>query len=285
MDPHDESLSVLIGHGQRLLQAASIEDARHESRRLLAHVLGASPMALPGRRAVSAEQRARFEALLLRRAAHEPLAYLTGSQGFWTLELDVSGDTLIPRSDSETVIESLLRLRPDRGRVRRVLDLGTGSGCLLLAALGEYGQAIGVGVDLSQQACRLAAGNARRNALAERAMMVCGRWLDALSGPGFDVIISNPPYIATDEIPLLMPDVALYEPHLALNGGADGLDAYRIILGDVDRLLTPGGIILLEIGQDQQAAVIALGLDAGFQLLDLRPDLGGIVRVVALARA
>ncbi len=285
MDPDDESLSALIAWGQRLLLSASIEEARRESRRLLAHVLGVSSAGLLGRHRAGAAERTRFEDLLRRRAAHEPLAYITGRQGFWTLDLDVSRDTLIPRGDSETVIECLLRLRPDRSRIRRVLDLGTGTGCLLLAALREYEQASGFGIDLSLAACRVAAGNAGRNGLAERALIVCGRWHDALAGPGFDLVLSNPPYIASDEIPLLMPEVVRHEPHLALDGGPDGLAAYRLILRGLDRLLAPGGIVLLEIGQGQAPAVTALGASAGYRLLEVGQDLGGISRVVALAQA
>ncbi|WP_428375035.1 peptide chain release factor N(5)-glutamine methyltransferase [Lichenicoccus sp.] len=285
MDPDDESLSALLVLGQRLLLSASIEDARRESRRLLAHALGVSLDGLPSRHRIGADARLRFEGLLRRRAAHEPFAYITGSQGFWTLDLDVSAHTLIPRGDSETVIESLLRLRPDRSRAWRVLDLGTGTGCLLLAALHEYRQATGLGVDLSPAACRVAARNARRTGLAERAMLVCGRWHDALAGPRFDIILSNPPYIPTGEIPLLMPEVARHEPHLALDGGPDGLEAYRSILRDLGRRLAPGGIVLLEIGQGQAAAVTALGSAAGFRLLEVRQDLGGVARALALAQA
>lgn len=285
MPPDDERLSALIAHGQRLLQSAGIEDPRRESRRLLAHALGVDAAGLLDRDHVDAGGREIFGGLVRRRMAHEPFAYITGRQSFWTLDLAVSGQTLIPRADSETVIEALLALRPDRGRDLRILDLGTGTGCLLLAALSEYAQATGLGVDLSEAACRVAVANARHNHLAARTMMLCGRWGDALgprSGCRFDVVLSNPPYIRHDDVAGLMPEVARHEPHLALDGGPDGLDAYRAILPGLGHLLAPGGVVLLEVGRGQDQALAGLAAAVGLRLIGTRCDLGGIVRVVCL---
>ena len=286
MHPQDESLSSIIACGRNLLTAAGIEDPRRESRLLLAHALGVPAPELRGATTVDAAARARFDAMLRRRLAHEPFAYITGSQGFWTLDLAVSPDTLIPRADSETVIEALLSLRPDRDRALRLLDLGTGTGCLLLAALSEYPRAAGIGVDRSEPACRLAAANAARNGLSGRAAMLCADWWAAIRpGDRFDVVISNPPYIPARDIPGLMPEVARHEPQLALDGGTDGLRCYRIILGTLREALAPEGVALLEVGQGQEAAVSAIAASCGLRPVGTRADLGGVVRVVCLAPA
>ncbi|TLU72771.1 peptide chain release factor N(5)-glutamine methyltransferase [Lichenicoccus roseus] len=288
MHPKDESLSATIAHGQQLLMSAGIENPRRESRLLLAHALGLPALGPVGCGTVDQAVRERFDAMLRRRMAHEPFAYITGSQGFWTLDLAVSPDTLIPRADSETVIEALLTLRPERGRALRLLDLGTGTGCLLLAALSEFPCAVGLGIDRSEAACRMAAANAVRNGLAGRAMMLCGEWLEAVrlgEADRFDVVISNPPYIPVQDIAGLMPEVSGHEPRLALDGGPDGLRSYRIILAALREALAPGGLALLEIGQGQDMAVSALAGASGLRLASLRADLGGVVRVVCLEAA
>jgi release factor glutamine methyltransferase len=170
------------------------------------------------------------------------MALILGHAGFWTLDLEVSADTLIPRADSEALVELALQLRPPPPRPGgpRILDLGTGTGCLLLALLAEWPMAEGVGVDLNPAAAALAARNAARNGLADRARFLAGHWAGALDAR-FDLVLSNPPYIESAAIPGLMPEVALHEPQAALDGGADGLDAYRAILAELPRLLAPGG--------------------------------------------
>ncbi len=225
----------------------------------------------------------RFADLLARRVAHEPMAFLVGSQGFWTLELEVSPATLIPRPDSETLIEAAIAAFPDRAQVRRVLDLGTGTGCLLLAALVEFPAASGVGIDRVPDAAVLARRNAAANLLADRAAFLCGDWAGAIQG-SFDLILSNPPYIETADIAGLMPDVAQFEPASALDGGADGLDGYRTIIPMLRGLLAPGGVAVLELGQGQADAVAGLAMEAGFTTTT-RDDLGGIVRAAILRRA
>jgi release factor glutamine methyltransferase len=272
--------SEALRRGAAVLAAAGIEDARREARLLLHHLL-----ALPDRAMAPANapvDEARFEALLARRAGREPLAFILGRQGFWTLDLAVSPATLIPRADSETLIQAALAAFPERARVRRVLDLGTGTGALLLAALAEFPHAWGIGIDLSPAAAALAARNATANRLAGRAGFLCGNWAAALAGTKFDLVLANPPYIASAEIAGLMPEVALHEPRTALDGGADGLEAYRDIIADLPRLLAPGGAAILELGQGQAPAVQAMGQSAGFMYRRLRDDLGGIARALVL---
>ena len=198
---------------------------------------------------------AALEPLLVRRIAHEPLALIVGHREFWSLDFAVSPPTLIPRPESETADRGGARgVQPDRPPPRRVLDLGTGTGCLLLAALSEFSAAFGVGVDRSAEAVRLAAGNATALGLADRAAFACGDWAEALDAR-FDLVLCNPPYIPTSELSGLMPDVALYEPRSALDGGADGLAAYRGLVPNLRGLLASDGIAVLELGVGQLAPV------------------------------
>ena len=219
---------------------------------------------------------------MARRAARAPLAFLTGTQAFWTLELEVSPATLIPRADSEALIAAALAACPDRGAVGRILDLGTGTGCLLLAALTEFPAAFGVGVDRVPAAAALAARNARRVGLAGRCAMLCADWAAPLAGR-FDLVLANPPYIESATIAGLMPEVARHEPLSALDGGADGLDAYRAVLAALPGLLLPAGVAVLEMGAGQAAPVAALARDAGFRVAALQHDLAGIARAAVVA--
>jgi release factor glutamine methyltransferase len=280
------TIGALLCQGGSALRAAGIEDARAEARRLLAHALPASPEALLRDRhePVAAEAEARFRAALARRCAREPLAFITGRAGFWTLDLDVSPATLIPRADTETLIEAALAARPDRAAVRRVLDLGTGTGALLLAALAEYPHAFGIGVDRSAAAAALAARNAARNGLGGRAAFLAGDWASALSGR-FDLILANPPYIPAADIPALMPEVARHEPASALAGGEDGLDAYRALLPALPALLAEGGLAVFEVGAGQAGSVESLGRAAGLEPAGRRADLHGVARAVLFRRA
>lgn len=284
-DPAGTIGFFLCQAGQRL-RGAAIEAPRLEARRLLAHVLNKSEEALlrDPRAPVPLGKAAHFAALLARRIAHEPFAYLTGRVGFWTLDLEVSPATLIPRADSETLVEAALEACPDKGAALHVLDLGTGTGALLLAVLSELPAANGVGVDLKPEAAALAARNAARLGLSGRAGFVAGDWAAALAGR-FDLILCNPPYIETAVIAGLMPEVARHEPASALDGGADGLSAYRRIIADLPRLLAPGGVAVLELGVGQQAAVAALAKVAGLTPEACRADLGGVPRALVLRAA
>jgi release factor glutamine methyltransferase len=284
-DPAGTIGFFLCQAGQRL-RGAAIEAPRLEARRLLAHVLNTSEEALlrDPRAPVPADQAQHFAALLARRVAHEPFAYLTGRVGFWTLDLEVSPATLIPRADSETLVEAALDACPDKGAALHVLDLGTGTGALLLAVLSELPAAKGVGVDLKPEAAVLAARNAARLGLAGRAGFLAGDWAAAVSRR-FDLILCNPPYIESAAITGLMPEVARHEPASALDGGADGLDAYRRIIADLPRLLAPRGVAVLELGQGQQAAAEALAKAAGLTPEACRADLGGVPRALVLRAA
>lgn len=285
-------LGATIAAATASLRAAGIEQPAREARLLLAHTLGESPGAL----LLGSRERpvpiAAFEALLARRLRHEPVAHLLGTRGFWSLDLAVSPSTLVPRADSETVIEALLERRPQRDSVRRVLDLGTGTGCLLLAALAEYPRAWGLGVERAPEAAALAQHNAQRNGLSDRCAILCGDWGAALAAPEdpggaagrFDVILSNPPYIPSGDLPGLMEEVRLWEPYAALDGGDDGLEAYRILLPLAARWLAPGGVALFEFGIGQAPALCAMLAASGFDTPQVRADLGGIERVVAAGR-
>jgi release factor glutamine methyltransferase len=284
-DPAGTIGFFLCQAGQRL-RGAAIEAPRLEARRLLAHVLNTSEEALlrDPRAPVPADQAQHFAALLARRVAHEPFAYLTGRVGFWTLDLEVSPATLIPRADSESLVEAALEACPDKGAALHVLDLGTGTGALLLAVLSELPAANGLGVDLKPEAAALAARNAARLGLAGRARFLAGDWAEAVSRR-FDLILCNPPYIESAAITGLMPEVARHEPASALDGGADGLSAYRRIIADLPRLLAPRGVAVLELGQGQQAAVEAQAKASGLTPEACRADLGGVPRALVLRAA
>ena len=256
-----------------ILAEAGIEAPRREARILLAHLLGLSPRTLPP------EDAAVDEAAL--RAAREPLAYITGTQGFWTLELEVSPATLIPRADSETLIEAALAVFPDRRAVARVLDLGTGTGCLLLAALSEFPAAFGVGVDRVPAAAALAARNAARLGLSGRTAFLAGHWATALALRA-DLVLCNPPYIESAAIAGLMPEIAAHEPATALDGGAGGMQAYAALIPTLENWLAPGGVAILELGAGQAPAATALARAAGFTDISTRPDLGGTPRALLL---
>nr|WP_255575258.1 peptide chain release factor N(5)-glutamine methyltransferase [Caldovatus aquaticus] len=274
---------MLCDAAQRL-RAGGIESPRLEARLLLGHALGLPAEALlrDPARPVPPAAAARFAALLHRRLERAPVAHLLGEREFWSLPLAVSPATLIPRPDSETLIEAALAAFPDRAAVRAILDLGTGTGCLLLAALTEFPRASGLGVDRVAEAAALAAANARRLGLAGRARFVVGDWAAPLAAR-FDLVLCNPPYVETGAIPHLAPEVARHEPATALDGGADGLDAYRAVLAALPALLAPAGRAVLELGQGQRPAVEALARAAGLRPLGCRADLGGVERALVLA--
>jgi release factor glutamine methyltransferase len=275
-------IATALRDGAARLRAAGIDNPRLDARLLLANALGLTTESLLRDPNAPIDQ-ACYNALLTRRAVHEPLALITGRREFWSLDLAVSAATLIPRADSETLIEAALAALPDRARVRRILDLGTGTGCLLLAALSEFPAAFGVGTDRSSAATTLARDNAAMLGMADRAEFVCTDWAAALAGR-FDLILSNPPYIRTGDLAGLMPEVARYEPAAALDGGLDGLNAYRRILPELPGRLAAGGVAVLELGEGQQQAVAALAGAAGFAVTS-RADLAGIPRALVLRPA
>jgi release factor glutamine methyltransferase len=260
------------------LKAAGIDESRREARLLLAQALGCHVDDLLLRDVVP--EHAALD-LAIRRAAHEPFALIVGRAAFWTLDLEVSPLTLIPRADSETLIEAVLARFTQRDSVSRILDLGTGTGALLLAVLAEFPQAIGVGVDRIEQVVMLARRNAVRNHLAARSHFVVGDWAASLGTAGFDIIVTNPPYIESAAIAELMPEVRCFEPASALDGGADGLDAYRAILPVLGRVLAPGGAAFMEIGCRQADQVTHLARAAGFEV-ELRHDIATLPRALII---
>lgn len=270
-----------------LLRKQGIDSPRREARLLLSQMAGISidrMIADPTHR-LSAVQQSRFEEAVGRRARRQPFAYITGQREFWSLPFQVSPATLVPRPDSETVIETVLTVCPVRDRAYRILDLGTGSGCLLLALLNEYPAATGIGVDVSAEAVAVARGNARGMDVNGRADFMVGDWGTGLD-VRFDIVVANPPYVATAEIAELAPEVADHEPRLAICGGSDGLRAYAALLGDVGRLLAPTGHAVVEIGQGQAPAVAALMAEHGLTVISTHPDLAGIVRcLTAVSRS
>lgn len=231
-------------------------------------------------RALTAEQEARLIDYLARRARREPVSHILGRKGFWKIMLQVTADVLTPRPDTETVVEYVLRDFPEHARWS-VLDLGVGSGAILLAILAERPAARGLGVDLSEEALAVARENAANLGLAGRTALLRGDWTYGLEDGSFDLVVSNPPYIASAVIAELEPEVRDYEPRMALEGGADGLDAYRVLAPEILRVLKPGGRFAVEIGYDQKAAVEALFRAAGAAEVVTLPDLANRDRVVA----
>ena len=221
-----------------------------------------------------------FEALIVRRESREPVAYITGHKEFWSLDFAVGPGVLVPRPDTETLIEEALRVVPDRTAPLHIADLGAGSGAILIAALNEFQSAVGEGFESSPEAFRYAAANAAR-LVGPRAGIRQEEW-DKAEGP-FDLVFSNPPYIPSGEIESLDPDVSRFEPLAALDGGPDGLAAYRGLGELLPRILAPGGHALLEIGLGQAHSVAKLF--PGLELLRIAPDLSGIPRCVILRKA
>jgi release factor glutamine methyltransferase len=273
------AIAATLRDGAEVLAQAGIDNPRLEARILLAHALGCSAEDVI-RELNAPAPTSSFATLIARRAAHEPLGFILGWREFWSLRFRVSPATLIPRPDSETVIEAALALCPDPQAPIRVLDLGSGTGCLLLAVLHERTKAFGVGIDRSEAAVHLAAGNARELDLADRSVFVCDDWAGSIAGR-FDLVLSNPPYIATAELAGLMPEVARHEPASALDGGNCGLAAYYGIIAALPGLLTPSGAAVLELGAGQFEAVGRIARAAGFRI-DGRADLAGLTRVIIL---
>lgn len=270
--------------GRAALRAAGVETAALDAELCLAAALGCERLSLLSApdAEMSAPALARYSELIARRARHEPMAYITGSREFHGLDFAVSPATLIPRPDSEALIDAALATIETPEGSCSILDLGAGSGCLLLSLLHRLPQARGVGVDMSAAALEIAQANAERLSLAGRAVWRRGDWWAALEpgdGP-FDLIVGNPPYIARAEIATLAPDVRAYEPHVALDGGADGLDAYRAIADGLAGHLAPGGRAIFEIGADQAADVSALFAAAGWRCGPPIRDLSGHARAI-----
>jgi release factor glutamine methyltransferase len=239
-------------------------------------------------RALRDDERARLSAWAARRLAGEPVSRILGSRAFWGLDFLLSPETLDPRPDTEALVEAVLSTLPERDAPLSILDLGTGTGCILIALLSELPQARGIGTDISHAALQIARENAQRAGVADRVQFLQAEWLRGIGGR-FGVVVSNPPYIARAELAGLSREVRAHDPAAALDGGADGLDAYRAILGDMERVLKPGGIAAFEVGHGQAEAVSAMMAEAG--LLPGLPgggvharDLAGIERALVMKR-
>jgi release factor glutamine methyltransferase len=270
-------------------RAAGIESADLDARILIGHALGADQTALisDSTRSIPQSEQAMIDALAQRRLDREPVARIIGQKEFWSLPLRLNSATLVPRPETETVVEAALAtIDADgpRSRSLRIADLGTGSGALALALLSELPHAFAVGTDLSIDALVAASANAHRLVLDRVAFVACDM-AQALRG-SFDVIVSNPPYIASADIADLDPEVRVYDPRLALDGGPDGLNAYRAIAATVPALLAPGGALVVELGLRQMEPVTTLLAAAGLAPLLPRPDLNGVPRaLVGVKRA
>ncbi|MBN9006856.1 MAG: peptide chain release factor N(5)-glutamine methyltransferase [Rhizobiales bacterium] len=266
-------------------EAAGIDNAALDARLLAGAVLHLDLTGLiaQGARQLTAEDVSRLEDFAQRRIAGEPVARILGTREFWGLPLTLSTDTLVPRPDTETIVEAALEALRADGRIDstlRIADLGTGTGAILLALLTELPNATGIGTDLSTAALETARANARALGLASRTEFMISDYAEELSG-AFDLIVSNPPYIRSAEIAALAVEVRDHDPHLALDGGPDGLDAYRRIAPQAARQLSSGGLLVLEIGQGQDIDVAQLVADAGLTVMGpARTDLAGIARAV-----
>lgn len=262
------------------LRAAGVADPGRDARILLAHAarIEASRVTLIAPEILAPEIADRYEQLIALRAVRVPVSHLLGERDFYGRRFKISAQVLDPRPETETLIEAALA-EP----YVRVLDLGTGSGCILVTLLGERATATGLGTDISQAACLQASANVVLHRVQERAEIIQSDWFEGVTGQ-FDLIVSNPPYIALDEMDGLSDEVRRHEPHLALTDGGDGLGAYRRIAAGVMAHLAPGGRLVLEIGPTQGAAVMALMAQAGLTGLRVVPDLDGRARVIVANR-
>ncbi|HEY4863706.1 MAG TPA: peptide chain release factor N(5)-glutamine methyltransferase [Xanthobacteraceae bacterium] len=266
------------------LRKGGIESAELDARILLAHALGMEDAAVlaQSKAKMPEDARRRLEGFLERRLAGEPIARIVGRKEFWSRSFRLGPDTLVPRPETETVVEAALAAFPDRNAELRVLDLGTGSGALLAATLTERLRSFGIGTDRSEGALTVARANLVALGLGSRVAFACGDWGTALNAK-FDLIVCNPPYIAAHEFKQLSLEVRDHDPHFALDGGVDGLDAYRAVVSDLARLLPAHGVAVLELGRGQESAVANLTRGAGlFVTGPARLDLAGIPRALTL---
>jgi release factor glutamine methyltransferase len=280
------SLAAALADAAERLMAAGVDGARRDARLLLGAVVpgGASTLLRDPQRLLLQSEAQRFEAMLLRREKREPVSRIIGEREFWSLTFRITPDTLDPRPDSETLIEGILEWVGDRTRPLRVLDLGTGTGCLLLALLSELPNAMGRGIDISPEALAVARENAGSLGLACRADFACGDWTEGLDGK-WDIILSNPPYIVETHVSDLAPEVSNYDPFQALAGGSDGLRDYRVLIPGATGLMSPEALLALEVGAGQAAAVEAMMQANGLGFFWRRCDLSGVERCCFAVKA
>lgn len=307
------TLADALARATEKLRAAGIDSARLDARVLMAHVLGVEPNELHAETRRRGEGRAlradmadssnpplkekelrasappreknileEFESLIARRAAREPVAYITGRKGFWDLDFEVGPGALVPRPETETLIEEVLREFPDKTAPLKIIDLGTGTGCILLTLLHLYPNATGLGVDASDDALRWAERNRQQLGLESRCELRRADW-NELTETGFDLAVSNPPYLSAADMKKLQPELA-FEPAAALMAAEDGLSAYRALAPILLHLLKPRGCTALEIGQGQGEAVPEILRAQGLEIVRITPDLSGIPRCVVARR-
>lgn len=279
------TLVALWTEVRKRLEAAGVDSPVVDARLLIEAGAGVDRIEIIAdpRRELTEAQVAAVDALTRRREAREPISHILGKKAFWTFEVAVTRDVLTPRPETELLVEAAVRLLP-KDSPARVLDLGVGSGAIILAVLAERPFTTGLGVDVSEAALAVARANAERLGLSDRLELRQGDWTEGLEGQ-FHLVLSNPPYIPADEIAGLQPEVARHEPRLALDGGADGLAAYRRILSQLDRVLAPGGTFAFEVGRGQAENVRALAEAAGYATDAPLSDIAGVARVVTGHRA
>jgi release factor glutamine methyltransferase len=264
------------------LKAAGIDSPVIDARLLVEAATGArrEDILADPQRPLTQVQTEALDALLARRERREPISHILGRKGFWSIMLTVTPEVLTPRPETETIVEAALKAYPEQARFS-VLDLGVGSGAILLAILAERPGATGLGVDVSEEALAVARENAANLGLSGRAALLRGDWTTGLEDSSFDLVVCNPPYIASAEIETLAAEVRDHEPRLALDGGPDGLDPCRLLAPQILRVLKPAGRFLVEIGQGQGPAAATLFAQAGAEQVEVLADLSGCGRVVA----
>jgi len=277
-----QTLQNAVSEAAQLLSDAGVAGARRDASLLLANVLESdtSILHLEPERVLNDVQQATFKYAIERRASREPISHILGHREFWSLDFLVGPQVLDPRPDSETLVEAVLTAQKSGQEITSILDLGVGSGCLLLSLLSEIEAARGLGIDQSLAAIEIAEQNAKRLSLEDRAMFLHGNWCDGLE-ENFDLVISNPPYIPVDDINSLQPEVRNFEPIVALIGGADGLDCYRDIISTVKPRMKSNSMIIFEVGAGQAQQVSELLEKAGFLDISRHKDLGSIERCVS----
>lgn len=284
----EEEITVgeVLAKATLFLAEEGVDSAHLDARLLLAEAIGVRReyLVMFPDRVVTEEELLAFDDLLERRLLREPMAHILGNREFWSLPFRVTSDTLDPRPDSETLIEAVIRHIPQHDKRLMIADFGTGTGCLLLSLLHEYPNAHGLGVDISDAALVVAEENAMFLGISERAHFHHSNWGESVMGK-YDVIISNPPYIPVQDEESLQPEIRLYEPHLALFGGADGLEPYRNLMPHIKRLLAKDGIAVIEFGMGQSAQVQEIALANGLTTLACYKDLAEIERCVVLQHA
>lgn len=270
---------------QTRLKGAGIESPAIDARLLLEAAADVTRLDILNDpyRELTPEQTERYDGWIDRRLAHEPVARILGRKAFWKILLNLTPDVLVPRPDTETVVETALSAFPE-GMAFNMVDMGVGSGAILLSVLAERPAARGLGTDISEEALAVARDNAASLGLADRAAFLRTGWADGLADASFDLVTSNPPYIRSEEIAELEAEVREHDPRLALDGGADGLDAYRALVPETLRILKPLGVFVVETGWDQAEQVKALFAEVGFEDLRIVQDLGARDRVVTGTR-